>query len=113
MIVFSPFALFSRLPADHYKCWLNFVQACKLLSQPIIKIADLGRAHSLLLQFCREVERTYGTMRITLNMHMHSHLADCILDYMVLYIVFRSSVLSVTMVFSGRTQPTTNLSSTH
>ena len=85
VIVFSPFALFSRLPANHYKCWLNFVQACKLLSQPIIKIADVGRAHSLLLQFCREVERIYGTRQITPNMHMHSHLADCILDYGPVY----------------------------
>ena len=85
VIVFSPFALFSRLPADHYKCWLNFVQACKLLSQPIIKIADVGRADSLLLQFCRQVERIYGTRRITPNMHMHSHLADCILDYGPVY----------------------------
>ena len=83
--VFSPFALYSRLPADHYKCWLNFVQACKLLSQPMIKIADVGNAHSLLLKFCRGVERIYGTVRITPNMHMHSHLADCILDYGPVY----------------------------
>ena len=108
VIIYSPFALFGRLPADHYKCWLNFVQACKLLSQPVIKIAEVGSAHSLLLKFCREVERIYGTRRITPNMHMHSHLADCILDYGPVY-ASGSLVLSVTMVFLGVTQPITNL----
>ena len=83
--VFSPFALLGRLSANHYKCWLNFVEACKLLSQPIVKITDIGSAHSILLKFCREVEKIYGTQRITPNMYMHSHLADCILDYGPVY----------------------------
>ena len=32
-------------------------------------------------EFCYEVERLYGTQCITFNMHMHTHLADCVLDY--------------------------------
>ena len=54
-------------------------------------MAEVGRAHSLLLQFCREVERIYGTRQITPNMHMHSHLADCILDYDPVYSFWLSS----------------------
>ena len=34
VMVFS--ALFGHLPSHHYKCWLNFVKACKLLSKPMI-----------------------------------------------------------------------------
>ena len=83
--VFSPFALFDHLPDDHYKCWLNFVKACKLLSQPMIRISEVGSAHALLLKFCREVEKLYGKERIRPNMHMHIHLADCILDYGPVY----------------------------
>jgi hypothetical protein len=49
----------------------------------MIKISDVGTAHSLLLKFCRDVEKIYGTNRITPNMHMH--LADCILDYGPVY----------------------------
>ena len=83
--VFSPFALFGHLPENHYKCWLNFVKACRLLSQPMIKISDVGAAHSHLLTFCCDVEKLYGTGRITPNMHMHIHLADCVLDYGPVY----------------------------
>ncbi|CAB3980413.1 Hypothetical predicted protein [Paramuricea clavata] len=49
--VFSPFALFGHLPSRHYKCWLNFVKACKLLSKPMIQISEVGTAHSLLIKF--------------------------------------------------------------
>ena len=30
--LFSLFALFAHLSENHYKCWLNFVKACRLLS---------------------------------------------------------------------------------
>ena len=83
--VFSLFALFGHLPDKDYKCWLNFVKACKLLSKPMIRIADVGAAHALLNEFCRDVEKIYGNSRITPNMHMHAHLTNCILDYGPIY----------------------------
>ena len=51
----------------------------------MIRISDVGIAHDLLVKFCRDVERVYGKERITPNMHMHTHLADCILDYGPIY----------------------------
>ena len=33
------------------------------------------------MQFCRRSERLYGPNIVTPNMHMHAHLASCILDY--------------------------------
>ena len=85
VIIFSPFALFGHLPDAHYRFWLKFVKACKILCQPMIRISDVGIAHDLLVKFGREVEETYGKERITPNMHMHTHLADCILDYGPIY----------------------------
>ena len=101
VIVFSPFALFTHLPVNHYKCWLNFVKACKLLSQLMINVSDVGTSHSLLLTFCRDVEKMYGTARVTPNMHMHTRLADCVLDYTGLFMGFGCLVLSVIMVYWG------------
>ena len=74
-----------HLPDNDYKCWLNFVKACQFLSKLMIKIADIGASHPLLLNFCRAVEQIYGNSRITPNMHMHAHLANCILDYGPIY----------------------------
>jgi hypothetical protein len=51
----------------------------------MIKISGVGTAHSLLVTFCCNVEKLYGTQQITPNMHMHTHLVDCVLDYGPVY----------------------------
>ena len=48
-------------------------------------IEDVGKAHRLLVEFCRSAERIYGNSFITPNMYMHTHLADCILGYGPVY----------------------------
>ena len=79
--IFSPYALYGILPEEHYRCWLLFVKACKLISAPLVPLADIASSHSFLVQFCREFERLYGKLRVTPNMHLHTHLADCLFDY--------------------------------
>ena len=81
VIVFSSYALHGILPDEHYRCRLLFVSACKLICAPLVQLRDIASSHSLLLQFCREYEKLYGKQRITPNMHLHQHLADCIFDY--------------------------------
>lgn len=83
--VFSTFALFNCLPDNDYRCWLHFVNACTILCSPMIKPVDVGAAHSFLLRFCRGFEEKYGKSRVTPNMHMHTHLAESILDYGPIY----------------------------
>ena len=39
----------------------------------------------MLLSFCEGVEKLYGKSSITPNMHLHCHLAECILDYGPVY----------------------------
>jgi len=42
-------------------------------------------AHSHLLNFCKGFEQLYGKHRVTPNMHLHTHLVDCILDFGPVY----------------------------
>ena len=50
-----------------------------------LSLSDIQLADTLLLQFCKQVERMYGAAIITPNMHMHCHLKQCILDYGSIY----------------------------
>ena len=48
----------------------------------MIYLKDVASAHSaFMLQFCRDFERLYGNLSVTPNMHLHTHLADCVFDY--------------------------------
>lgn len=33
------------------------------------------------MQFCKKFESMYGQLEVTPNMHLHSHLINCVLDY--------------------------------
>ena len=79
--IFSLYTLYGILPEEHYRCWLLFIKACKLICTPLVQLRDVASCHTLLLQFCCEFERLYRKLRITPNMHLHTHLADCIFDY--------------------------------
>ena len=80
-VVYSEFALKKYLPCEDYKLWLLFVKAGRILTAPIINFRSLALAHSLLMQFCKKFETKYGQLEVTPNMHLHSHLINCIVDY--------------------------------
>ena len=84
-LIFSLFSLRNELPQEDFKCWQVFVKACRLLTRPSITSEEISQAHSLLIQFCRTVERLYGKEAITPNMHLHCHLAECIRDFGPIY----------------------------
>ncbi len=79
--VFSPYALFDLLPSDHYNLWLKFFKACKLICTPMVNLRDFASSQSLLVDFYHGFEKLFGNRRMTPNMHLHTHLADCIFDY--------------------------------
>ncbi len=79
--VFSPILLKEVLPNEHLRCWLMFVRACYLLKSRVINKCDVQSADLLLLHFCKEFQRLYGESACTPNMHLHTHLKDCLLDY--------------------------------
>lgn len=55
--------------------------ACRILCKQALSTTDVTLADTLLLQFCKRVQRLYGETAITPNMHLHGHLKDIILDY--------------------------------
>ena len=79
--VYSPVLLKGILPNDHLQCWLIFVRACNILSQRIIKINDLTTADLLLLNYCKKFEDLYGREHCTMNIHLHLHIKEIMLDF--------------------------------
>ena len=47
---------------------------------------DILLADALLMQFCKRIERMYGSSVITPNMHLHCHIRQCLEDYGPVYI---------------------------
>jgi len=79
--VLSGVLLKGILPERDYRCWMLFVNACRILSTRIITIPNIHLGHSYLLLFCRQVQDIYGWSAITPNNHLHLHVAACMLDY--------------------------------
>jgi len=63
----------------------NFVRACSLLVCRIIDYNVLNEAHERLLKVSKLIEENYGPERITPNLHLCLHIADCCRDYGPLY----------------------------
>lgn len=80
-IIYSPVLLKDILPIEHYKCWLLFVRATAILSQRIIRTQDVETADMLLEKFCKTVETLCGRSYCTINMHMHLHIKDTLLNF--------------------------------
>ena len=80
-LYFSPIALKNKLPNKDYDCWMLFVNACRILAAPTITLQRLREGHEQLVSFCRTFETLYGSINVTPNMHLHSHLVQCIIDY--------------------------------
>lgn len=84
-LIMSLYALKGELPAEHLEVWRVFVVACQLLCSPFITVGEAIKAGSLLQTFCLEFQRLYGSDHVTPNMHMHTHLSECVLDFGPVY----------------------------
>ena len=78
-ILYSP-VLRDLLPTEdnHLRC--TFSRACSLICRPYVHERDVYEADETLLRFCSGFEKRYGREACTLNLHMHCHLKECILD---------------------------------
>ena len=79
--VFSAIALKGHIPIDDFNCWLLYVRACNLLCAQHVTIEDVQTADRYLHLFCKKYESLYGEECCTINMHLHLHLRECVLDY--------------------------------
>ena len=84
-LLFSIYALWDILPRSDLELWRDFVMACSCLCSPVITETKAMLAHSYLLKFCQDFEALYGKDKVTPNMHLHTHLVDCVLDYGPVY----------------------------
>ena len=75
------YSLKPLLPVSHYENWAKFVQACLLLSSRAISVENVSCLQSLLINFCRIIERLYGSSYCIPNLHLHCHLHECINDF--------------------------------
>ena len=79
--IYSLHALHGLLPDEHLNCWWLFVQACNILCQLTISQSDILRGDRYLYEFSQHYEHLYGKEYCTTNMHLHCHIAECLLDY--------------------------------
>ena len=78
--IFSPILL-KGVPQDEHLRWWLFVRACYPLKPSVINKCDVQSADLLLLHFCKQFQHLYGESACTPNVHLHTHLKDCLLDY--------------------------------
>lgn len=57
--------------------------ACRMLTTKYISIADVSQFDRYIIDFCKGIERLYGSSVVTPNMHMHCHLSQCVLDALI------------------------------
>lgn len=66
-------------------CWMNFVKACCLLCSRAITASDVDKGDKLLTLFCCGLQAYFTPQSCTMNMHIHLHLRQCLLDYVPIY----------------------------
>lgn len=85
VLIYSLCSVKGYIPHQHYDCWLLFVKAVSLLCCRQITLQEIEKADALLMDFCETFERLYGKEKYTINLHLHGHLRDCILDFGPVY----------------------------
>ena len=83
--LFSIYVLSSVLPEPDLELWHYFVLACSYICSPVITETKAMLAHSCLLNSCKGFHKLYGKDKVTPNMHLQTHLVDCILWLIVLW----------------------------
>ena len=84
-LLFSIYCLHDILPNRDLECLRKFVIACTYICNRVITTQDIKICDNYLIQFCKDVEILYGSQAVTPNMHLHGHLAECMLDYGPIY----------------------------
>ena len=84
-LIYSLCSLKGILTHKHYDCWLLFVKATSIICRRQITTQELDKADALLMEFCQAFQSLYGKEHYTINMHLHCHLKDCILDFGPVY----------------------------
>ena len=81
ILVYSIYSQWNILPVEDLELWRLFVLVCYKICSPCVTVQEVQDRHVLLLHFFSTFQEKYGRNRVTPNMHLHTHLKACILDY--------------------------------
>ncbi|KAG2192673.1 hypothetical protein INT47_009243 [Mucor saturninus] len=84
-LIYSPVVLKGRLEDDLFANWIEFVDACRLLTKPTITEEEIELAHGSLERFCGGCEELYEHDVLSPNMHLHLHLKETINNFGPIY----------------------------
>ena len=84
-LLFSLYSLKDEIPHSHYNCWQLFVKACHLLCRRTITGRQIQEADKLLMEFCNAFKRLYGKEHCNINLHLHGHLYESLIDFGPVY----------------------------
>ena len=77
VLIYSPI-VFIDIDSALYTCWMNFVQACRLLSSGANTVANVNKTDRYLSAYCCDLQAYFGTEACSVNM-------QCLLDYGPIY----------------------------
>ena len=85
ILIYATIITWDLLPKDDKEILSYFVWACNILVCRIISKSGLEEAHQCLLSMVELVEKSYGSKKITPNMHLCLYICECAFDYGPLY----------------------------
>ena len=81
VVVFSLYSLKKVLSKRHYNLWQLFVRASNIFINSSITMEEVNLGHELIVMYCKQFQAIYGSRYCTPNMHMHTHIKSCILEF--------------------------------
>src|SRR5260363_78317 len=81
ILVYTTTITWDLLQDDDQKILTYFVQACSILVYRTINKDKLEKAHQCFLNMVMLIEKTYGSEKITPNLHLCLHIYECVMDY--------------------------------
>ena len=78
---YSMIAYKGVIPREYLECWGLFVEACRLICQPVVKMRNAEYAHELFKKYGTKVEDLFGREAVKPNHHLHCHLLECIFNF--------------------------------
>ena len=84
-LIYSMYALYPILPDNEMKMWELFVKACTIICTRFITTENVELAHHLFVEFNRTFQELHGSDHCTINMHLHCHLKETVLNFGPIY----------------------------
>ncbi len=84
-LVYSIPAFYGVIPDEYLAVWVIFVEACTLISTPVVSKEDALKAKQLFREFGQKFEQKFGMKEVKPNMHFACHIPECMEYYGSVY----------------------------